>query len=968
MFSNTDESKKSFVERRRIERQQRELERIEKRQQIIQIKAVTVLQKWWRKRQQQLKTTHDIWGWWDKEYAHMNPADNTLTIISVFHIVGQYCLFSRHYHQYNNTTRLSLICKWLTNKYLIQSQNNDNNTIKVPFYTLLTDKRYQKQTIQFIKVIMNQCLLNICDSDSDNKSALYITGPELTTLLFYLNPSNYKPIKSIIDPTYFIQDPSDTLTKIAHSILYSTLDISMTTTFKNIKKESIVGVQLRRACVRRIERIVKLEKRSKQHGKALDKEDAKLFNGMKLWLSTVTRICLFSVDNALDTTEINQTAEYIWNYLLTVPLLTQHISSMILNHLRNWTLGAIYQLIKEKNISSSSSFIISGNGYLFITANLVDLYQEKIMAKNQDRIYTFQLMEIVSHLISMIFPFFSERQYSTFIHFHPLFKWSSCTWGNTIDSFVFEMIVQNQIATLWSKLFMDQLFEPVVKFQSTSSSPSTKNKSSSSSPSTTARKLFNGIKKNITNESDLLRNEANNSHCNSNNNNNNNNNNNSNGNNKLNMAEFSMDIQLIFSMYSQLGKLFTQQRKVILARIAFKPKLISQLWLIMNQFGPEGNMHIYLKAAKKNILEVEKEPLIDVLQIFCEACSLVFLTLDDIDIFQNEKPFTVDHLLNLSRFLNNFYFSLINHQPMNNELSESTVDINSKTQVKSSMVMQEDKQKLMIEKHKTILSSFQATRRLLLQIYDLDTRHPFCPPGHWLLISDPTTLSKQTFLRFLFFNTTSKNNQTEASQFLTQLRQGDVVSTRILQSMPHTIPFDTRLHIFRDWIQLDKASKVKRSNNVIRIRRQFILEDGLRSLGHFSSESLKSGFQVSFVNELGVAEAGIDQGGPFKDFVTLLIAEVFKPCYSLFSHTITTNLFYPSNISHIHGSNHIQMFEFIGKMIGKAVYEGILLDCQFARFFLAKLLGRNIFLEALQELDEDIWKNLIFLKHYEGKL
>lgn len=54
-------------------------------------------------------------------------------------------------------------------------------------------------------------------------------------------------------------------------------------------------------------------------------------------------------------------------------------------------------------------------------------------------------------------------------------------------------------------------------------------------------------------------------------------------------------------------------------------------------------------------------------------------------------------------------------------------------------------------------------------------------------------------------------------------------------------------------------------------------------------------------------------------------------------------------------------------MIGKAVYEGILLDVQFASFLLAKLLGRNVFLEELREMDEDVWRNLTFLKHYDGK-
>jgi ubiquitin-protein ligase E3 B len=48
------------------------------------------------------------------------------------------------------------------------------------------------------------------------------------------------------------------------------------------------------------------------------------------------------------------------------------------------------------------------------------------------------------------------------------------------------------------------------------------------------------------------------------------------------------------------------------------------------------------------------------------------------------------------------------------------------------------------------------------------------------------------------------------------------------------------------------------------------------------------------------------------------------------------------------------------------LYEGILLDIKFAGFLLARLLGRNVFLEELKELDEEVWKNLIFVKHYEG--
>lgn len=97
----------------------------------------------------------------------------------------------------------------------------------------------------------------------------------------------------------------------------------------------------------------------------------------------------------------------------------------------------------------------------------------------------------------------------------------------------------------------------------------------------------------------------------------------------------------------------------------------------------------------------------------------------------------------------------------------------------------------------------------------------------------------------------------------------------------------------------------------------------------------------------------------------MMISEAFEPNYGLFSST-KTNSFYPSATSIVHGRNHILLFEFIGKAIGKALYEGILLDVKFAGFLLARLLGRNVFLEELKELDEEVWKSLTFIKHYDG--
>lgn len=221
-------------------------------------------------------------------------------------------------------------------------------------------------------------------------------------------------------------------------------------------------------------------------------------------------------------------------------------------------------------------------------------------------------------------------------------------------------------------------------------------------------------------------------------------------------------------------------------------------------------------------------------------------TLDNVDIFTHQKPFSPKDLIQISAFLNSFYFSLIQQQ----------------TDIPTELPPAAD--------------SFKSARRLLLQIYDLDLHHPFCPPNHWLLISQ---MSKG--IRSFFSSIFNKDNSSDASTgtvainkpsssssaslFLSNLRQGDPVPLRILQLMPHTVSFDMRLKIFRDWIALDRSAIMNKTNGkIITVRRGQVLEDGYHGLAGLAPSAWKGTIRVSFVNELGVGEAGIDQGGPFK--------------------------------------------------------------------------------------------------------
>ena len=59
-------------------------------------------------------------------------------------------------------------------------------------------------------------------------------------------------------------------------------------------------------------------------------------------------------------------------------------------------------------------------------------------------------------------------------------------------------------------------------------------------------------------------------------------------------------------------------------------------------------------------------------------------------------------------------------------------------------------------------------------------------------------------------------------------------------------------------------------------------------------------------------------------------------------------------------------------MIGKAVYEGIVVDVPFAMFFVSQILGKDhatshySYLDELSSLDAELYKQLTYIKHYDG--
>lgn len=102
-----------------------------------------------------------------------------------------------------------------------------------------------------------------------------------------------------------------------------------------------------------------------------------------------------------------------------------------------------------------------------------------------------------------------------------------------------------------------------------------------------------------------------------------------------------------------------------------------------------------------------------------------------------------------------------------------------------------------------------------------------------------------------------------------------------------------------------------------------LIEDGYQKLNKLNSRALKGLIRVKFINEQGLDEAGIDQDGVFKEFLEESMKKLLDPRLNLFCLTTEQRL-YPSPTSNLH-ENHLSLFEFVGKMLAKAVYEGIVI-------------------------------------------
>ena len=391
----------------------------------------------------------------------------------------------------------------------------------------------------------------------------------------------------------------------------------------------------------------------------------------------------------------------------------------------------------------------------------------------------------------------------------------------------------------------------------------------------------------------------------------------------------------------------------VLDALAFSPALLPRLWRhassalgVASEAPPDAEAKqassFWAPAALAGGITALPRRALAPLAVFCAAAEHLHFVLDDSDFFDAQRPLSLRQHAALAAALN----CLV----VRSHLATSAASSDAATQ-----------------------RALTAAARLLRVLHARDARRAYVPPQLWL---EPAANAPPLQIA-------------AAARALAQAADGEAAPpaggpAAVLLAAPQARPFDERVRVFRAACAADRAAsgagQQPGSNAAedalpqaalpsqppvqLTVRRSYLLEDAFGALAHRGG-ALRGRLIVRFVNAAGAAEAGIDQGGLFKELLTETIKALFDPNRGLFLRTPGAGLQYPSPAAGAHAEGRA-LLRFAGLIVAKALCEGVLLELALAPFFVAQLLRRPLSLDDLPALDPELHRSLLAVARHPG--
>ncbi|CAK4081378.1 unnamed protein product [Aphanomyces euteiches] len=141
------------------------------------------------------------------------------------------------------------------------------------------------------------------------------------------------------------------------------------------------------------------------------------------------------------------------------------------------------------------------------------------------------------------------------------------------------------------------------------------------------------------------------------------------------------------------------------------------------------------------------------------------------------------------------------------------------------------------------------------------------------------------------------------------------------------------------------------------VRRDHLIADSMEQMLKCPASRFWERLRIFFENE-----PGLDAGGLIREWYELLCDQLFSDEMGLFVPTKGSNLAYWINPKATQRPNFQQEFEFVGRLVGKALIEGFNMKMSLALPLIKHMLEVPISFSDLEFLDEELYRNCHWLK------
>lgn len=220
-----------------------------------------------------------------------------------------------------------------------------------------------------------------------------------------------------------------------------------------------------------------------------------------------------------------------------------------------------------------------------------------------------------------------------------------------------------------------------------------------------------------------------------------------------------------------------------------------------------------------------------------------------------------------------------------------------------------------------------------------------------------STPPPETRMEGLFFTFTEEHRKilNELIRNNPKLMNGNL---SVLAKNSKVLEFDNKRNYFtRKLHNRGTEVRVPHPSLTLNVRRNQVFMDSYKALYYKSGDEIKNGkLNIRFNGE-----EGIDAGGVSREWFAVMARQMFNPDFALFNPVASDRTtFHPNSLSNIN-PEHLSFFKFIGRVIGKALYEGRVLDCHFSRAVYRRILGKSVSLKDMETLDLDYYKSLVWI-------